>query len=167
VSLRVVIELAGPPRGKGRPRATVNRRTGFAQVYTDDKTAKYEAQLRFAAQQEMAGRLPTAQPIRVTVEARFAVPQSWSRRARAAALCGHTRPTTTPDADNLLKTLDSLNGVVWVDDRQIVDGVIRKVYAEAPGLIVTVETITPPALPVISSDPAPGPTHDLFAMAGA
>lgn len=164
MSLHIVIELAGPPRGKGRPRATVNRRTGFAQVYTDDKTAKYEAQLRFAAQQEMAGRPPTAQPIRVMVEARFAVPQSWSRRARAAALCGHTRPTTTPDADNLLKTLDSLNGVVWVDDRQIVDGVIRKVYAEAPALIVTVETIAPPTLPSIAAQPSAISDGDFFTM---
>jgi Holliday junction resolvase RusA-like endonuclease len=166
VSLHVVITLAGPPRGKGRPRATVNPRTGFARVYTDDRTARYESQLRYAAQQEMAGRPPTAQPIRVMVEARFQPAPSWSAKKQQAALAGHIRPATTPDADNLLKCLDALNGVAWVDDRQIVDAVIRKVYAEAPALVVTIETITPPALPAARGTREPD-TADLFAGATA
>lgn len=164
--MTVVIELAGTPRGKGRPRATVGH-NGFARVYTDEKTVRYEAQLRYAAQQRMAGRPPTAQPVSVTVEARFQVAASWSRKKQLAALAGHIRPTSVPDWENIAKVCDALNGVVWVDDRQVVEGVIRKVYAEAPALIVTVDTIAPPTIPAVASDPAPRNTGDLFAKASA
>lgn len=44
MSLFVTITLDGPPRGKGRPRSRVSK--GFAQIYTDQATVKYEAQLR-------------------------------------------------------------------------------------------------------------------------
>jgi Holliday junction resolvase RusA-like endonuclease len=141
-AIRVVIELAGPPRGKGRGRAVA---TSFgARVFTDDKTRRYEAQLRFAGQQEMAGRVPIAEPLAVTVEARFPIAPSWSKKKQTAALAGMLRPATTPDADNLLKCLDGLNGVVWVDDRQIVDATVRKVYSDRPGLTVTVEALQRP-----------------------
>jgi len=136
---RVVIELAGPPRGKGRGRA-VSTPSG-ARVFTDDKTRTYESQLRFAGQQEMRNTLPTALPVKVTVEARFQIAASWSRKKRAAALGGQIRPTSTPDADNLLKILDALNGIVWVDDRQIVEATVRKIYSEHPGLTIAVEAI--------------------------
>jgi Holliday junction resolvase RusA-like endonuclease len=161
VSLRVTIELAGPPRGKGRGRA-VSTQHG-ARVFTDDKTRKYEAQLRYAAMQEMAGRAPTIQPVRVHVEAVFQIAESWSKKKRAAALVGHVHPCTTPDADNLLKCLDSLNGVVFADDRQIVEATVRKLYGERPGLTVQVETIEPPVLPAPLTRVA-GAAGDLFAV---
>jgi Holliday junction resolvase RusA-like endonuclease len=135
----VVISLSGPPRGKGRGRAVSTQRG--TRVFTDDKTRTYESQLRFAGLQEMAGRAPSVHPIQVKVEARFQVAASWSRKKRVAALAGLIRPATTPDADNLLKILDALNGVVWVDDRQIVDATVHKIYSEFPGLTIIVDTI--------------------------
>lgn len=137
--MRIVIDLAGPPRGKGRGRA-VSTQHG-ARVFTDDKTRKYEARLGFAGQYEMAGRVPIAEPVSVTVEARFPIAASWSKKKQRDALAGLIRPATTPDADNLLKSLDGLNGVVWRDDRQIVDAVVRKIYSDRPGLTITVETL--------------------------
>ena len=53
-------------------------------------------------------------------------------------------PTTRPDADNLLKgLLDSWNGILWDDDSQVVELVLRKVYAREgrPGVDVTVEAL--------------------------
>lgn len=138
--MRIVIELAGPPRGKGRGRAVATR--FGARVFTDDKTRTYEAQLRFAGQQAMGRHAPIEGPLAVAVEARFPVAPSWPKKKRLAALAGALRPTTTPDADNLLKCLDGLNGVVFVDDRQIVDAHIRKIYSDRPGLTVTVDTLT-------------------------
>lgn len=137
----ITIALDGPTRGKGRGRA-VSTKFG-ARVFTDDKTRKYESQLRYAAQQVMAGRVPVQDPVRVYVEARFPIAPSWSRKRRATALAGGAWPCTTPDADNLLKCLDALNQVVWIDDRQIVDAHVRKVYSERPGLTILVETVEP------------------------
>jgi Holliday junction resolvase RusA-like endonuclease len=48
-------------------------------------------------------------------------------------------PTKRPDLDNLLKGfLDSGNGILWVDDSQIVDLYIKKRYGYKPGVEVSV-----------------------------
>jgi Holliday junction resolvase RusA-like endonuclease len=124
----IVIELAGQPVGKGRPRFV--RATGHA--YTPGKTRSYEQHLGFAGQQAMVGKPLLEGALAVHVEACFIVPKSWSRAKQAEALLGLVRPTVAPDADNLIKTLDALNGVVWLDDKQIVEASIRKIYGAKP-----------------------------------
>jgi len=84
----VIIELAGEPKGKARPRFA--RRTGHA--YTPQKTASFEAMLRHEAAVAMGGRPPLEGALRVQVNAYFGVPQSWSAKKRAAALAGAIRP---------------------------------------------------------------------------
>lgn len=140
----VIIELAGPPRGKGRGRAFVNPATGRASVYTPETTRTYEAQLRYAAMQSMSGRLPLDGPVQVDMTAAFAIPKGYSRTKRKDALAGLVRPCVKPDADNTLKLCDAMNGVVWGDDKQIVTATIRKLYSERPGLTIRVEPLTRP-----------------------
>jgi Holliday junction resolvase RusA-like endonuclease len=137
--MRVEIRLDGPPRGKGAGRACTTAHG--ARIFTDDKTRKYEAQLRFAAQQEMAGRLPIPDPVMVRVQARFQIPTTFSKKKRADALAGLVWPAIRPDCENVAKALDGLNGIVWQDDRQIVIELISKVYGEQPGLTIVVETL--------------------------
>ena len=132
----LIITIAGPVRGKGAGRAAVAG--GHAKVYQDHKTRSYEAQVRFHAQQAMAGEPPTAEPVAVRIEARLPIPMAWSKRKRAEALTGILRPAVKPDANNISKILDSCNGVVWVDDKQIVEELVVKYYAETPGLLVRV-----------------------------
>lgn len=150
----ITIRLAGLPKGKGRPRFV--RATGAA--FTPAATRSYESHLRMAAQDVMGGRAPVEGALKVCVFASFPIPASWPKKRRQAALAGTARPTSKPDADNLLKILDALNQVVWRDDSQIVDGFVRKLYSETPELVVTVEVISEPA--AVS---APQPT--LFAEA--
>jgi len=128
----VTIILAGEPRGKGRPRF------GNGRSYTDAKTQNYEAALRVAAMDAMGARKPIDGPVSVNIEARVPVPASWSQKKRAAALSGEMQPVTKPDIDNIVKTWDALNHVVFNDDRQIVQASVRKVYHEKPALIITV-----------------------------
>ena len=130
----VVIELAGEPKGKGRPRFA--RRTGHA--YTPAKTASYEACLRHEAALVMAGRPPLEGALRVQVGAYFGIPQSWSAKKRDAALAGTIRPAKRPDWENVAKMLDAFNGVVWRDDAQIVSGLIEKHYNDRPRLRIEV-----------------------------
>jgi Holliday junction resolvase RusA-like endonuclease len=137
--MRIEVRLDGPPRGKGAGRA-FNTRHG-ARIFTDDRTRKFESQLRYAAQQVMSGRPPLEGALSVCVEARFQIPVTFSQKKHAAALAGAIRPTIRPDCENFAKAMDALNGVVWVDDKQIVDEHIRKVYAAQPGLIIIVEEI--------------------------
>lgn len=130
----IVIELPGDPKGKGRPRFV--RSTG--RVYTPSETRKYENALRAVAERVM-GRLPPIEgPLSVVVEAFFPIPESWSRLKWDRAVRGAILPTTRPDADNLMKVVDSLNGVVWHDDRQIVTATIKKRYSNKPALIIRI-----------------------------
>lgn len=130
----IVIELAGEPKGKGRPRFV--RSTGHA--YTPAQTRSYESMLRLAAQEVMAGRIPLDGPLEVDVVARMPIPVSWSKRKRADAITGTVRPTSRPDCDNLVKMLDSFNEVVWRDDRQVVWCRVAKIYSEKPCLRIEV-----------------------------
>ena len=50
---------------------------------------------------------------------------------KQAKLIGEIRPTIKPDCDNLAKSiLDSLNGLAYQDDRQIIELSVKKFYAE-------------------------------------
>lgn len=130
----LVIELPGIPRGKQRPR--FSRRSGT--TYTPAQTATHELNLAYAAKIAMDGRKPLSGPLYVTVEAIMPIPQSWSKKKKAAAISGDVQPTVTPDADNLLKCTDALNQIVWIDDKQIVDCRVSKRYGERPMLRISV-----------------------------
>ncbi len=117
---------------------------------TPDKTRTYEAQLRYAAQERMGQRDPTPHPVRVNVTARFPIAASWSKKKQAAARSGEIWPCTKPDIDNVCKTLDSLNGIVWVDDKQIVVATIRKIYSDRPGMTIEVDSLER-TLPLVST----------------
>lgn len=132
----VDIELCGKPEGKGRPRFA---RSGHA--FTPANTRTYEANLKYSAQEAMAGRPPIDGPVRVRVEALFPIPKSWSKKKQAEAMAGNVWPTCKPDWENVAKMLDAFNEVVWRDDAQVVEGVIRKVYSDRPALRVTVSAI--------------------------
>lgn len=133
------IEVPGAPVAKGRPRLTT--RGGFARAYTPAKTRRYEDLLRLAAGDAMNGRQPLEGPLQVTVAAYVPIPQSTSKRDRAAIDRGELHPTKRPDIDNFLKTLDGLNGVCWRDDSQIVQLVGLKSYSERPRLMVMIEPV--------------------------
>ena len=133
----ILVELPGPPKGKGRPR--FSRKSGTA--YTPTTTRRYEAALRAAGQEAMGDSPPLEGPLRVIVEALMPIPVSWPKKRRSAALAGETYPTTTPDWENIAKCCDGLNSVCWVDDRQIVDGRVIKRYSAEPCLKVYVESV--------------------------
>lgn len=133
----IEIYLAGVPVGKGRPRFV--KSTGRA--FTPEKTVRFEDRLSIVAQEAMAGRAPLTGPLEVQIEIRMPVPLSKPKRWREAALAGLIHPTKKPDWDNFAKTVDALNMIVWVDDAQIVDGRVRKIYHEAPAFVAWVREL--------------------------
>lgn len=127
----ITITIPGEARGKGRPRFA--RRGNFVKTYTDEKTASYENLVAMAGAEAMQGRPLIAGAVHATMEVRVAVPKSWSKKKTAAALAGDVLPTTKPDLDNVIKAImDALNGIVWQDDKQVVQLAVRKRYAEKP-----------------------------------
>jgi Holliday junction resolvase RusA-like endonuclease len=138
----IVVELPGEPRGKGRPRSRIARgKAGqqFVAVYTDVQTRAYEKALAWAGKIAMGSRKPLSGPLAVTVEAVFGVPASWSRPKRDSALAGVLRHMSAPDADNVQKAAwDGLQGIVFVNDSQIVEARITKRYGENPRLHIEI-----------------------------
>lgn len=145
----VVIQLMGPPLGKGRPKFSSAGQ--FVRVYTPAKTVKYENALKAAGIAAMTGKQPIDGPISVVVYAYMPIPQSWSRAKKAAAMAGDIMPTTKPDFDNITKMLDGLNShpkrfkgdrekrpLVWRDDAIVVAYQFLKQYSDQPRLEITV-----------------------------
>lgn len=132
-----IIELAGEPKGKGRPRFSVEN----GAAYTPQPTRNYEGSLKYAAQIAMKGAAPIEGALRIEVVASFSIPRSWSKKKQQKALAGLLRPTGRPDCDNVVKMLDALNKVVWRDDAQIVDARISKRYSDRPRLWIEVEAL--------------------------
>ncbi len=144
--------VPGLPTGKGRPIAKV-RRLGNGKstvmMQTPAKTVNYEGKIALAAEAAMAGRAPMIGPMIVCIDLHFPVAPSWSKRRRAAALADVETPTKRPDSDNVLKAIcDGINGIVWADDVQVVDVVMRKRYREIPGVRVEIEPYEPPVASV-------------------
>lgn len=129
----VRIILDGKPVAKSRPRFT---KKGFA--YTPRGTADYERLLQAQAKEEMGQREPFDGPVRVRIEYWFPVPKSYSNKKKEALI--GTPHTKKPDLDNLVKTIDALNGVVFLDDSQVVDIRAQKMYGQTPYTIIEVTT---------------------------
>ena len=136
----LTIEIPGAPVAKGRPKLTT--RGGQARAYTPAKTQRYEDLIRLRAGELMGDDPLLEGPLFVIVEAYVAIPKALSTKPRRALIeAGELRPTTRPDLDNYIKCLDSLNGIVWHDDAQIVYLVGHKFYSEKPRLVITVGCI--------------------------
>lgn len=133
--------IPGEPQGKGRGKIVAwGSKRG---IKTPEKTVAYEGLIAHAAQAAMDGRALIEGPCRVRVSCLFAIPMSFSKRKTVEALAGRLHPTKKPDADNVLKAVcDGMNGVVWRDDAQAVEVVVRKLYAPLPCVTVVVEEVT-------------------------
>jgi Holliday junction resolvase RusA-like endonuclease len=133
----IAFEIPGPPVGKGRPRAF--RMGNSVRMFTPQKTASYESMVKLAAHRAMRGAGLLAFPVALSLIVLHPIPNSWSKRRQEAALAGTERPTTKPDADNVAKAIaDACNGVVWVDDAQVVELSVSKRYSSTPGVMVEV-----------------------------
>jgi len=135
--VRVVsFTVPGQPVAKGRAR--ISTYGGHVRSYTPEKTRRYENQVSAYAAEAMRNMPPLGGPVEVVVDAHMLVPKSWPLKKRLAAIAGQIKPTTKPDLDNIVKALDGINGIVIVDDSQIVKLTATKQYAETPQLLVTV-----------------------------
>ncbi len=138
--IQVQYSVPGEPRGKGRPRFA--KRGNFVKTYTDAKTASYEDQIRFYALKAMGDSKVIEGAVRVFVSIRMAVPKSYSAKRREACLNGFDKPLKKPDWDNVAKSIcDAMNGVIYVDDTQIVEAHVTKQYAAQSEVIVLVQEV--------------------------
>lgn len=133
--------VPGPPTAKGRTK--VGRVGGFVRMFTPEKTVKYESTVAMFAGQAMGDRNLFDGPVSLELVLYMGVPASWSAKKQGMALSGEIIPTTKPDASNVLKAVeDAMNGIVYLDDKQISDLSVKKRYSSHPGVGVTVGALS-------------------------
>ena len=121
-------KIPGKAQAKQRPRMG---RSGV--VYTPKETLIYENYVKmcYSDYANQFGWLPYENQVRAEIEVLVAVPKSDRKTKKKAKIEGMIRPAVKPDCDNLAKSiLDSLNGLAYHDDKQVVELSIKKYYAE-------------------------------------
>lgn len=118
----------------------------FISKYKDPKVVSYESYL----EQSVAAQLPDDwTPISGAIEIErldFVFPplKTWNKKLLARLEAGEIiYKDTKPDLlDNLCKPFDALSGILWIDDRQIVNiKSQRKIYGFEPGIIMWIREI--------------------------
>ena len=96
--------------------------------FTPGKQRRAMSVVAMVSSDAMGDRPPFTGPVSVTVTASWAWPKSIRPRKRQAL--GSNYRASRPDADNVAKLIaDSLTGIVYVDDAQICELRVRKIYS--------------------------------------
>lgn len=137
--MKVKFTVLGEPRGKQRPRMT---KTGH--TYTPIETVQYENLVRLEYSRQCHDFIfEDRTPLDARITAYYSIPKSTSVKKRQAMLEHRIRPIKKVDCDNLVKiVLDSLNGIAYRDDVQVVDCQVRKFYSDRPRVVVTLQEAT-------------------------
>ena len=138
MTMMITYVVYGEPIGKGRPRFA--RRGAFTHAYTPEKTKTYEDEIRYMARAAMGAAPPLETPVTVAIYIRVEIPKSFSKQKRKDALEGILKPTKKPDIDNCAKCfLDAMNGHVYLDDKQVINLHVTKVWSEIGAVEVMVK----------------------------
>ncbi len=96
-------------------------------TYYPKKYTKFKKEME-ALTSELETTL-SEKPVSVELEFGIMMPKSWSKKKRKEL--NNTYCSNNSDIDNYIKAiLDSLNGVVYVDDKQVVELFAKKIYSE-------------------------------------
>lgn len=118
-----MIVVEGKIKGKARPRVYNGR------AITPKDTINYENWVKLCYQQQGGKHLEG--PIRARVIAYYKIPKSYTNKRVQAIREGVEYPCKTPDIDNCIKIiLDSLNGIAYSDDKQVVEITAIKRWTE-------------------------------------
>lgn len=135
--MKVCFVISGEPCGKGRPRFSAKA----GRTYTPEKTSRYENLVKLEYERQCGYRFEDDEQLDMRIYAYYGIPKSDSKKKAALKLQGAIRPVKKPDMDNVMKIVaDSLNGVAYRDDTQIVDSMVRKFYSDKPRVQVAIQT---------------------------
>lgn len=121
------IQIDGPPVPYARPRVTF-RCTYDPRFHEKSKIKKI---LKSHNLEKLSG------PLRINLIFSLQIPKATSKRKREEMLSNKLAPLKKPDLDNLTKfILDCANGILFEDDKQIVQIIASKRYADHPSTIL-------------------------------
>lgn len=126
------ITVPGEPASKQRARVT---KTGHS--YTPEATVRAENWVKTCAVEQVGTPLIEG-PVSMAITAVFSIPKSLPKKKRELALAGKIRPVGRIDVDNMAKlVMDSLHGILYLNDNVVVDLRVRKVYGLEPKVVIT------------------------------
>lgn len=136
--MKVDFIIPGKVQAKQRPRFN----TYSGRTYTPKETIAYENWVKTCYLENYKNKEIMEKPLIVTIRAFFEIPKSTSNKRKKQMLNDEILPTLKPDTDNIAKSvLDSLNGIAYKDDKQVVELIVYKFYDEKPYVNVTIEEI--------------------------
>lgn len=123
--------------GKERPRYNTKTHT----TYTPQKTKNYEEMVRWSfISKYNVEKEASYEPFKATIMAIFKPPVRTSQK-KLKELIGKPY-LKKPDTDNIAKAiLDSLNGLVYKDDNQVTELIIKKEYGLENKVFVRLEEL--------------------------
>jgi len=127
--------VPGEPKGKGRPK--FSSQGEFVKAYTPETTVNYENWVKIcfqeAKQQMLTGQL------NAELKCFYSIPKNFTKKKREDVSNCILRPTKKPDIDNICKIIfDSLNGLAYADDKDIVGCKVDKYYDDNPRVEVEI-----------------------------
>ncbi len=137
--MRIQFTIPIVPQGQRRDRITTFG--GHGRSYKDKAQAMYEGKVKALISQYRPER-PFDCALELWVRISLPIPKAWSKKKKLAAMSGDIFPVVKPDFDNALKNIaDIMNGIFFLDDKQITDAHISKRYSDNPRWEIVLETV--------------------------
>ena len=132
--------IPGAVQAQERPR--FSRAGKGVKTHDAPKSRSYKEVVKLVAWQNKPQE-PILEPIRLEVDVYLMPPKNLHTKPKQALIAsGELRPTKKPDLDNLVKGIkDGCTQIIWHDDAQIVEMVVRKYYSMQPRAEVKVGVI--------------------------
>jgi len=132
----LIVTVYGVPVAQGRPKFF--RRGDHVGAYDPKKSRNFKSGIRIQALEQLSqgGTVPPLNegPLSMQVHAYLPRPKTLPKR-----IIHHIK---RPDADNIAKGCkDALKGVVYKDDSQIVELLVRKSYGDPPRVVIALEEV--------------------------
>jgi Holliday junction resolvase RusA-like endonuclease len=128
----------------GMIRSKKNTYMGNSHMFKDVKVDLYEShvKLHYLDQTEGFQRMLTG-PLMLIIDVFYPISKSKSEKAKERMRSGEERPIRTPDVDNIHKIIaDGIEKSAFLNDKQIVESLVRKYYSEDPFVVLTLDKIT-------------------------
>jgi Holliday junction resolvase RusA-like endonuclease len=134
--------VPGFAKTAGSKRGFYNKKKNRVIIVDDcTKTKPWQADVKNFAYQAMNGQPMMEGPLELIVVFQMDRPKGHYRTGANAHMLRNASPRypdVTPDATKLVRAVeDAMTKVVWRDDAQVVDQLVRKRYGE-PGCMITV-----------------------------
>ena len=132
-----IVTIPGEPKGKAR-----HRTTRYGHTYTPKENIEYENLVKTCFQDQNPNYKLLEGSLQAEIICYYSIPKSASKNKKEQMRRNISRPTKTPDADNVAKAvLDALNKTAFDDDKQIVELIVHKYYGDTPLVKLLIEEL--------------------------